>query len=88
MVTKAYLNLNAPTHSQGSAGVAIPNPRLPLSRLGGRNKLVALIQRLVAWQRRMAERYTLAELDDFLLEDIGLTRADVARELRKPFWTV
>ncbi len=87
MVTKAYLNLNAPTHAQGSAGVAIPNPRLPVSRFGVRT-VVTLFQRLVAWQRRMAERYTLADLDDSVLEDIGLTRADVARELRRPFWTV
>lgn len=38
------------------------------------------------WQSRDAERQHLASLDDRLLTDIGLTRADVLAEIRKPFW--
>jgi uncharacterized protein YjiS (DUF1127 family) len=41
---------------------------------------------LLAWQDRAAQRRALAELDDRLLKDIGLTRADVDRECAKPFW--
>ena len=39
------------------------------------------------WQARARERAALASLDDHLLKDIGLTRADTWRESRKPFWT-
>jgi uncharacterized protein YjiS (DUF1127 family) len=41
---------------------------------------------LLAWQERAAQRRALAELDDRMLKDIGLTRADVDRECAKPFW--
>jgi len=36
-------------------------------------------------QGRSADRRTLAELDDYLLHDIGLTRADVEQGWLKPF---
>lgn len=40
--------------------------------------------------RRIASRYrqrrALAELDDHLLKDIGLTRPDAEKECRKPPW--
>ena len=35
---------------------------------------------------RYLQRRRLADLDDHLLEDIGLTRADVERECRKSPW--
>jgi uncharacterized protein YjiS (DUF1127 family) len=35
---------------------------------------------------RARQRRHLAGLDDHMLRDIGLTRADVAAETRKPFW--
>lgn len=38
------------------------------------------------WQARASERARLAELDDRLLKDVGLSRADIEREVRKPFW--
>ncbi|RJF90046.1 DUF1127 domain-containing protein [Oleomonas cavernae] len=38
------------------------------------------------WQRRKHERRHLAELDEYLLRDMGLSRADVAHETAKPFW--
>ena len=41
---------------------------------------------LSVWQERSAGRQALASLDDRLLRDIGLTRADVERELLKSFW--
>ncbi len=42
--------------------------------------------RLVALQRRYAERLRLADLDDAALKDIGLSRYDVRAELNRPFW--
>lgn len=41
---------------------------------------------LLLWQDRAVERHCLAGLDDRGLKDIGLSRADVAAECRKPFW--
>ena len=47
---------------------------------------VRLFDALLAWQQRAAERRHLAALDDRLLKDMGLSRADVAQELEKPMW--
>ena len=41
---------------------------------------------VLEWQERARQRYRLAELDDRMLKDIGLSRADVTREVEKPFW--
>ncbi len=41
---------------------------------------------LLLWQRRAHERHALAHLDDRILRDLGLNRAEVAWESRKPFW--
>jgi uncharacterized protein YjiS (DUF1127 family) len=38
------------------------------------------------WRRRSRDRAQLAMLDDRMLRDIGITRADVWRECNKPFW--
>lgn len=40
----------------------------------------------LVWQRRFLERQALASLEAHRLDDIGLTREDVAREIAKPFW--
>ncbi len=44
------------------------------------------IEVVLSWQRRDNERHALAQLDDKILRDLGLSRSEVARELRKPFW--
>lgn len=41
---------------------------------------------LLRWHERSRQRAMLARLDEHLLRDIGLSRADVEEELRKPFW--
>ncbi len=38
------------------------------------------------WSRRSRERAELAALDDRMLKDIGLTRADAEFLSNKPFW--
>ncbi len=38
------------------------------------------------WQERAKQRRHLRELDDRILRDIGVSRADIDREYRKPFW--
>ena len=50
----------------------------------------SLAQRVVdgvlAWQERARQRHTLASLNDYLLRDMGISRADVSSESDKPFW--
>ena len=49
-------------------------------------RLLTILELVETWPRRRRQGLDLAELDDRLLADIGLTRADVARETAKPFW--
>ncbi len=48
--------------------------------------VVAALPVLWVWHERTRQRRALARLDDHLLRDIGLSRAAVVRESRKPFW--
>lgn len=50
---------------------------------GGLN---AICHRLLAWSSRARQRRALEALDDALLRDVGLTRDEIERETRKPFW--
>jgi uncharacterized protein YjiS (DUF1127 family) len=61
---------------------------LPSLRIKGFYLAVATLasQFFLLWQRRYLERQALANFDDHRLDDIGLTREDVAREIAKPFW--
>jgi uncharacterized protein YjiS (DUF1127 family) len=46
------------------------------------------IETLFRWHAHARARRDLALLDDWMLHDIGVTRADVEREWRKPFWRI
>lgn len=41
---------------------------------------------LATWRDRIRSRWKLAQLDPYLLKDIGLTRQQVEAEIAKPFW--
>ncbi len=45
-----------------------------------------MVRTLLTWQERDQQRRALAQLDARMLKDIGLSRAEVDLELRKPFW--
>ena len=38
------------------------------------------------WIERSHQRRALANLDDRLLNDVGITRSEAAREIAKPIW--
>jgi uncharacterized protein YjiS (DUF1127 family) len=58
------------------------------TRIGRANRAIFfdLVRLPAVWWRRTLDREHLAGLSDYLLKDIGLTRADVEREARQPFW--
>jgi len=41
---------------------------------------------LYTWQDRSEQRMRLARMDDRMLEDMGLSRAEAILEADKPFW--
>ena len=47
---------------------------------------VSLLRQILPWLERARQRRALQALDDWVLKDIGLTRADVMHESNKPFW--
>jgi uncharacterized protein YjiS (DUF1127 family) len=52
-----------------------------------RSRWDQLRSRFTEWRRRSRSRYELSYLSDATLNDIGVTRCDVYREMNKPFWT-
>ena len=72
----------------GSHCISCPAAMADLTSLGQR--LVAVLVRgadiLSAWHERSHQRRTLLALDDRMLKDIGISRAEARQEGRKPFW--
>ena len=63
---------------------AIAN-RVPARQsLAGR--FVSLFDQLLQWQQRANDRRHMLGLNDNELQDIGVSRADIESEARKPFW--
>ena len=48
--------------------------------------LVRAIEGLAVWQERYSTRRHLAQLDQRMLDDIGLSHEDRLKEARKPVW--
>ena len=67
------------------AGPVMAGGVLAHCRLAGR-ALIAVLELLMAWQERASQRHHLSMIDAHGLRDVGLTRADLAPEIRKPFW--
>ncbi len=49
-------------------------------------RLCALLKRLNEYRELSRQRRQLAQLPDYLLKDIGISRADALKEADKPFW--
>ncbi len=77
------------TISQRRPFGAYAGPRRPNAAWFGkilREAAVRAVRTLLTWQERDQQRRHLAALDDRLLSDIGISRADAAREAAVPFW--
>ena len=49
-------------------------------------ELIDLGNLLLLWQARWRGRGHLDRLSDHMLKDLGISRADASREVRKHFW--
>ena len=49
-------------------------------------RLIKAADMFLIWYDRARERQALLSMDDHMLRDIGLSRADIWDEARKPFW--
>ncbi len=78
-----YMNGIYATQPLGSdrVGTLVKTGARALARLPGR-----LLDILLRWQERARQRHQLMALDERMLKDIGLSRADAYREASKPFW--
>lgn len=45
-----------------------------------------IVETTQPWHERWRQRQALMRLDDHLLKDIGISRADADQEATKPFW--
>jgi len=67
-----------------ASAVAAIRHRTALDDLG--DAAQSFIATLRTWRRRLRERDQLGRLDDRMLKDIGITRAEALRLSDKPFW--
>ncbi len=77
------------TISQRGPFGAYAGPRRPSAASFGKFLIEAAaraLRTLLIWQERDRQRRALAQLDARMLNDVGLSRAGVDLELRKPFW--
>ncbi len=51
-----------------------------------KDRLIQLIESVYCWNERQRSLRQLAQLDDRMLKDIGLSRADVEGQLDKSTW--
>ncbi|MGH6944121.1 MAG: DUF1127 domain-containing protein [Geminicoccaceae bacterium] len=68
----------------GSSRPGVRHGRGLVQRLA--RSLDRAITTLMAWREVARQRRALLALNDHLLKDIGLSRADALREMRRPFW--
>ena len=49
--------------------------------------VLSAVDYLARLQSRARDRHAIQFLDDHMLKDVGISRADIDNELSKPFWT-
>ncbi|NYZ17087.1 DUF1127 domain-containing protein [Azospirillum sp. RWY-5-1] len=74
-----YDHVTGPAAGRVAAGQPVPESRL-------RRLFSAIRDRLLTWGERERERQWLADFNDHMLKDIGMTRGEMRHEVNKPFW--
>ena len=80
--TRALSGLRTTARSTPAAHISPKN----ISLKGLNTLIVNAMDTVLDWQDRARQRRRLGEMDDHLLRDIGLSRADLEYESSKPFW--
>ena len=62
---------------------AMPSPKVSVTLMAG---LRWIVRNVLEWNERSRQRQALAELDDHLLKDIGISRPAAAVEASRQFW--
>jgi uncharacterized protein YjiS (DUF1127 family) len=76
-------------HTMLSESLDAGHIALPVSTSAASTRVAAfrrMAHMMWEWRSRAGSRRALSMLSDHALRDIGLTRADVDREVMKPFW--
>lgn len=75
-----------PTHPGKSAAPATSAKAVGQGARSNMSRLMSLFEMIGAGYDRWNQRQALGRLSDHQLRDIGVSRADVDEEVRKPFW--
>ena len=78
-----YMANSQPEFTSGTIGAASTGNVLLSSFV---QRLGQACEGLLIYTQRQSQRRALAELDDYLLKDLGISRAAAMREASKPFW--
>jgi uncharacterized protein YjiS (DUF1127 family) len=66
--------------------IRLPVPAAPAAGPAWSARVIQIADLLATWIARARDRRDLATFNDHQLQDIGVSRSDVARETDKPFW--
>jgi uncharacterized protein YjiS (DUF1127 family) len=67
----------------GNCQRALQLPKLSVTLMAG---FQSVVRNVLEWNERSRQRQALADLDDHLLRDIGISRAAAVTEASQPFW--
>jgi uncharacterized protein YjiS (DUF1127 family) len=66
---------------------ALPATRASRRERGLQRRVSVAVARLLRWHELARQRRMLLTLDERMLKDIGITRAEAEREAGRPFWS-
>jgi uncharacterized protein YjiS (DUF1127 family) len=79
------LTIDVATRPQSSAPAVKANVLRSIAGAAAR-ALWGMLDILLTWQDNARQRHELLALDDYMLKDIGISRAQADLEGSKPFW--
>jgi uncharacterized protein YjiS (DUF1127 family) len=78
--------MSAARQESGLRRRRLPKVALRPEFLGFPARIRRFMAAIDGWRERWRTRRHLTRLSDYMLKDIGISRADVTEEAEKPFW--